>query len=153
MIDLTAMVNAMATTLENIPELIAELASVDPIVPYIDLNPSRNSVTKARYQMQPGQVMVAWLETLLQQAEMSAWSHRIEIYIRALRDHSDLSLINKIVDGIPVPGDGMIWRLCPIMDGLLPTNIVSITRTTDEEGIDYALILTETAETGDWPRP
>lgn len=153
MIDLTAMVNAMATTLSNIPELIAELAAANPVVAYIDTNPIRNSVSKARYQMQPGQVMVAWLETIFQQDEMSAWSHRLEIYVRAMRDHSDLELIQKIMNGVPSPGDGQCWRRCPIMNGLLPTNVLNINRVTDEEGIDYAVILTETAETGDWPLP
>ena len=153
MIDLIELVTAMATTLSNIPELVTELAPVDPVIAYLDANPLRNSVTKARYQMQPGQVMVAWLETIFQQDEMSAWSHRIEIYVRAMRDHSDLELIQKIMNGVPIPGDGQIWRICPILTGCLPTNVLNINRVTDEEGIDYAVILTETAETGDWPRP
>jgi hypothetical protein len=51
------------------------------------------------------------------------------------------------------PGDGQCWRNCPIMTGVLPTNVLSINRVTDEEGIDYSVILTETAETGDWPWP
>ena len=153
MVHLDDLVNAFATTLGNIPALVADLAAVDPIVPYIDLNSAANSVSKAIYQMQPGQVLVVWRSTALTQGEMSKWDHRVEICVRALPDHSDLTLINEIMEGVPVPGDGMIWRLCPIMAGLLPTQVTEITRETDTEGVDYGVILTSTLETGDWPNP
>jgi hypothetical protein len=151
MIKRTDLVNAMAQTLMKIPELIADLAETDPVKAYIDFNPTSNSVEKAIYQMQPGQLLVVWIETALVVETMSKWSHRVEICLRAMRDHSDLDLGDLIMNGVPVPGDGLIWRMCPIMPGVLPTDVLGISRRTDSEGVDYAVIQTETAETGDWP--
>jgi hypothetical protein len=153
MVKLNDLVNAMAETLANIPELVADLAAVDPVKAYIDFNPTSNSVENAIYQMQPGQLLVMWVETALITEAMSKWSHRVEICVRAMRDHSDLDLVDRILNGIPVPGDGLIWRMCPIMPGVLPTDVLGIARRTDSEGVDYAVIQTETAETGDWPLP
>jgi hypothetical protein len=153
MVHLDDLVNAMTTTLSNIPELVADLAPVDPIVGYIDNNPVSNSVAKAIYQMQPGQVLVIWRSTTLAEGTMSKWDHRMEICVRALPGRSDLALIDEIMEGVPIPGDGLIWRICPIMDGLLPTLVTEITRETDTEGVDYGVILTSTLETGDWPNP
>ncbi|HEX3340608.1 MAG TPA: hypothetical protein VHT68_15725 [Pseudolabrys sp.] len=147
------LVNAMATTLGNVPELVAVLAPTDPIVPYIDSNPTMNSVDKWTYQMQPGQILVIWISTRLTKGEMSKWSHAIEILCRSLPDESDMELEDLIVAGVPNPGDGMVWRNCPLMAGVYPTEVVDIGRRTDTEGVDYGVILTETAETGDWPYP
>jgi hypothetical protein len=153
MVHLDDLVNAMTTTLLNIPELVADLAPAEPIVGYIDSNPTSNSVDKAIYQMQPGQVMVIWRGTALSEGEMSKWDHRMEICVRSLPGHSDLTLIDEIMQGVPNPGDGLIWRFCPIMAGLLPTKVTDISRATDSEGVDYGVILTSTLETGDYPNP
>ena len=153
MIDYIDFTNAMATTLGKIPEVVAQLAQADPIQAYIDNNPTKNSVDKAIYQMQPGQLLVVWTDTVLDRGSMSKWLHTIEICVRALPDQSDLALMQLIMNGVPEPGDGMVWRNCPIMPGLLPTDVVRIGRRTDTEGVDYGVIQTETAETGDWPFP
>lgn len=153
MIALGSLVNAMASTLSGIPEIVAILAPVDPVVAYIDLNPTANSVDKAIYQMQPGQVLVIYRGSDLTEGEMSKWSHAVEICLRSLPGASDLDLIDAIMAGVPNPGDGMVWRNCPILPGLLPTTVTRISRTTDTEGVDYMLIETTTAETGDWPNP
>jgi hypothetical protein len=136
-----------------VPELVQILAPVDPVVAYIDLNPTANSVDKAIYQMQPGQVLVVYRGTDLTEGEMSKWSHAMDICIRSLPSASDLDLIDAIMAGVPNPGDGMVWRNCPILDGLLPTKVERISRNTDTEGVDYMLIETTTLETGDWPNP
>jgi len=153
MIKRADLVNAMAVALANIPEVMSELAAENPVAPYIDFNPANNSLEKAIYQMQPGQLLVAWAETNLLLEQMSKWSHRVEIYLRAGRDHSDMDLADLIMNGIPVPGDGMPWRMCPLIPGVLPTDVLGLSRRTDSEGVDYHVILTETAETGDWPWP
>jgi hypothetical protein len=142
--------NTLAATLRNIPELV-ELLEGDPsaIVAYIDINPDSNSIGAAIYGMKPGTVLVGWVETFFSKGEMEAWLHRVVIFVRAARGASPLDLILAIVNGIPNPGDGQRWRYCPLMPGLLPTNVVEITRPTDEEGIDYHSIMTETQETGD----
>ena len=153
MIKRADLVNAMAQAMLNIPEVVAELAAVNPVQAYIDFTPTSNSVEKAIYQMQPGQLLVYWLETNLILEQMSKWSHRVEICLRAMRDHSDMDLGDVIMNGVPVPGDGLMWRMCPLIPGVLPTDVLGISRRTDSEGVDYHVILTETAETGDWPLP
>lgn len=141
----------MADTLQSIPDLVAALdeASPDSIIPYIDENPKRNSVSNAIYRQRPGTVLVCWQETQFNQGDMEPWSHRIELYVRAAPGSSALTLIDLIVNGVPDPGDGLRWRYCPIMAGVLPTNITGIARLIDEEGIDYFVIQTETPEPGD----
>ena len=93
------------------------LAPTNPVQAYIDFTPTNNSVDKAIYQMQPGQLLVIWMETNLIIEAMSKWSHRVEICLRSQRDSSDLDLGDLIMNGIPVPGDGLMWRLCPVMAG------------------------------------
>ena len=146
-IDLT---NAIVSTLALIPELVAALGG-DPanIVGYIDRNPDFNSTALAIYKQKPGSVMVIWQETLLTQGEMEAWVHQFVIFVRAARGNSPLDLIDLIINGIPVPGDGLRWRYCPVMPGVLPTNVTDITRPADTEGIDYHSIVCEIKETGD----
>lgn len=153
MVNLVDLTNAMADTLANVPELAAALAPVDPVRAYIDMNPNDNQVDQAIYEMQPGQLLVIWTDSALQRGEMTRWLHTVEICVRAPSGASNLDLINLILGGVPVPGDGMIWRNCPIMPGLYPTEIAAISRRTDTEGVDYGVIITETAETGDWPFP
>ena len=147
------LVNALATTLSAIPPLMAALAPVDPIVPYIDINPDHNSVEKAIYQMQAGQLLVHHTDTKLDEGQMSRWSHALTICVRALPGQSTMALCGIIMDGVPVPGDGLRWYDCPILDGLYPTKVTDIELRTDTEHVDYYAILTQTAETGDWPKP
>lgn len=147
------LVNAMATVLGNVPEIVAALDPVDPIMPYVDLNPTRNSVDKATYQLGPGHLLVVMTGTHLTKEEMSKWSHTVEILVRALPDQSDMDLADLIVDGVPNPGDGMFWRNCPLISGVYPTEVLDIERRTDTEGVDFHVVITETAETGDWPYP
>jgi hypothetical protein len=144
--------NAMGQTLANIPELVALLAPDAPIGVYPEIA-TRNSVEKFIYQMQPGQLLVIWTESLLTRANMLKWDHRVEICFRALPGNSEFDIGDAIMAGVPVPGDGQIWRLCPIMPGVLPTEVGALTRRMDSEGVDYHVIATETAETGDWPYP
>ena len=146
-IDLT---NAIVSTLAAVPELVAALGG-DPgnVIGYVDENPDRNSVSLAIYRQKPGTVMVIWQETLLTEGDMEGWLHQFVIFVRAARGGSPLDLIDKIINGVPVPGDGQRWRYCPVMPGVLPTNITDITRPSDTEGIDYHSIVCEIKETGD----
>lgn len=139
----------MVDALRRIPELVTLLGDPAAVVGYIDQNPGRNSIGAAIYQMKPGTALVGWKETFFDAAEVEAWAHRYVIFVRAARGGSALELIHAIVNGVPVPGDGQRWRYCPLMSGVLPTNVVEITSPSDEEGIDYFSILTETKESGD----
>lgn len=151
MVSLIDLTNAMVTTFQNIPELVAILDS--GVTGYVDENPTKNSMSKAIYQMPAGSILVVWNGTALPLEGMLGWVHMLQIYIRASRGGSALTLINALVDGIPVPGDGLRWRYCPLMDGLLPTQVSDISRLIDEEGIDYYAITTMTQETGDTEPP
>lgn len=154
MVSFIDLVMAMADRVSEIPEVMALLAPAKPIRAYVDLASANNSLDLAIYQIQPGQLLVVWTETFLVLQTLSQWSHRVEICIRALKDHSDHELAQKIVNGVPQPGNRLPWRFCPLIDGVLPTNVTAILRRTDTEGVDYTVIQTETAETGDWlPQP
>jgi hypothetical protein len=149
LVSLIEFTDAMVGALRGIPELVELLGDPSAIDGYIDQNPGRNAIGAAIYAMKPGSVLVAWQETFLAQGEMEGWLHRYVIFVRAARGGSSLDLILAIVNGVPVPGDGQRWRYCPLMVGVLPTNVVEISRPIDQEGIDYFSIMTETKETGD----
>lgn len=150
MVDLTLLTTAMVDTFRKIPELVAALnGAPEAIFGYYDLNPDRNSLTNAVYTQPPGSILVAWTETAFAEEEIGCWLHAYGYYVRAPRKGSPIALITALVNGIPMPGDGLIWRFCPVMDGVLPTQIINISRIPDAEGIDYYVVTTETKETGD----
>jgi hypothetical protein len=152
MVDLTQLANALVDTFQRIPELVAALNNEDPdsVFAYLDSTPDRNSLTSAIYEQPAGTVMVAWDETGKNDSgDMSAWEHRYFFTCRAATDQSSLALINLLVDGVPVPGDGQRWRYCPVMDGVNAAEIIEITRIQDREGIDYHAIHARITETGD----
>ena len=150
MVDLIALTNAMVDKFRAIPDLVAALnGNPEAIVAYQDLNPDRNSLTNAVYESAPGSILVAWIETNFAEEEIGCWLHSYAYYVRARRKGSPIELINLLVNGIPVPGDGLRWRYCPVMSGVEPTQIINISRVPDAEGIDYYVIATETKETGD----
>ena len=150
MVDLIALTNAHVDAFRRIPELVAALGG-DPnaIQPYIDVNPEKNSTAAAVYQMPPGSILVIWQETLFAEGDMEAWMHRVQTFIRARRGDSALTLINLLVNGVPEPGDGQRWRYCPLMDGVLPSQITEISRLEDSEGVNYYAVTTATNESGD----
>ena len=153
MVDLVALTNAMAQTLANIPELMALLDQ--GIDPYIDMNADRNSVAKAIYKQPAGSLLVVWQSATLdtQASTMEGYVHVIQIYIKAMRGNSALAIVTTLLNGIPVPGDGLIWRRCGIMDGVLPTQVSEVVRLIDPEGIDYIVATTLTQEIGDADTP
>lgn len=143
------MTNAFVDTFRRIPPLVAALNG-DPnnIRPYIDINPDANSLSDATYQMEPGTLLVVHTETNFVEGEITALQHIVNILIRAPREASNQKLATLLINGVPDPGDGLNWMLCPVMSNLLPTNLVSIGRETDTEGIDYHVVVTATKETG-----
>jgi hypothetical protein len=154
MIDLAQLTIALADTLQQIPELVSQMANGDPnnIVAYVDENPKKNSLTRAIYEMAPGSVLVAYHETMMNQAqEMEAWRHRVYMYCRAAPGQKPTDIVKYLVDGVPFPGDGMRWRRCSILDGVLPADITEVARLIDSEQVDYFAVLAEFKETGDYP--
>jgi hypothetical protein len=150
LVDLIALTNAQVDAFRRIPDLVAALGgNAEAIAGYIDRNPDYNSWSNAVYQQPPGSILVIWQETMFSEGEINAWMHRYQYFVRARRGDSALTLLELLVNGVPDPGDGMRWRYCPLMDGVLPTNITTISRLTDSEGIDYFAVETATNETGD----
>lgn len=154
MVSLTSLIDAMTVTFQNIPELVALLdQGAASVIGYIDENPLKNSMSKAIYQMPAGSILIIWNGTSIEAtaSSMLGWAHMLQIFVRAKRGGSALTVINALVDGVPIPGDTQRWRYCPILDGCLPTDIRDIARLIDEEGIDYYVVTTVTQETGDDP--
>ena len=150
MVDLITLTNAYIEQWRLIPELVAELdGDAANIAAYIDLNPETRSHVRAVYTQKPGTVLLAWFETVLNEGEISGWRHRHQISVRAQRGHSELIIIYKLIEGVPVPGNDLRWRDCSVMPAVYSADIVGIARITDEEGIDYFVITMETRETGD----
>jgi hypothetical protein len=151
MVSLIALTDAMVAKLQSIPPLVSLLESgAASIQGYIDENPDRNSLSNAIYQMPSGSLLVVWNGTVLEApTTMEAWVHVLQIFVRAKRGGSALAVVDELVDGIPEPGDGLRWRYCPLLDGVLPTVVKDVSRVIDEEGIDYFVVTTFTQETGD----
>ena len=141
----------MAAVLGNIPELVADLDDASPasIIPYLDGNPKQNSVSKSTYRQTPGTVLVVAMGSTYEEGDIEGYTHRVELHLSALPGKSGMTLVNAIMNGVPVPGDGQRWRYCPILPGLLPTSVPVIERVTDEQGIDHWVLYTLTKETGD----
>lgn len=150
MVDLIALTNALVTTFRAIPELVSALDNQPAnVIAYLDENPVRNSLGNAIYKMAPGTILVAWVDTGFEESEIPAWQHTHECYIKARRGGSPLELATLLANGLPQPGDGRCWRFCPVMDAVLPTQIMTITRVPDPELIDYFVVSLATQETGD----
>jgi len=151
MVDLEDLTNALVDALRRVPELVAALGG-DPmrIMPYIDNNPDFNSLSAAAYEQEPGSVLVGWDDTQITEDEMPQWLHNHLFYVRAQRKGvSALRLVTLLVNGVPDPGDGQRWRFCPVMEGVYRTEIPSIERIQDSEGVDYFAVHAATKETGD----
>jgi hypothetical protein len=153
MIDLIQLTGSFVSTLQAIPELVAVLSNQDPnrIVGYIDENPKRNSVPKALYDSPPGSILIVWTETVWNpnERDTAPWLHRYEVVCRAAKGASPMDMVRLLVNGTPVPGDGQRWLRCGIMAGILPASVLSISRPADQETIDYLVLQTEFAESGD----
>jgi hypothetical protein len=140
MIDLIALTDAITGTLRDIPSLVAELGGVpEGIYGYIDETPAKNSLAKAVYQMPPGTVLVAWIDSGLSEGDMTGFIHRFNFHVKAVKGESPLALIKLIVDGTAV-GDDLRWRYTCVLPGIMPAELVTISRNTDSEGIDYPII-------------
>jgi hypothetical protein len=153
MVSRVALIDAFIAKLQAIPEVMAALGNrPDSVQGYYDIGAISNSSNAAIYSMNPGTVLVVWEGTeTVQGEEMSAWIHRYNFYLRPPKGVSALQVMDLIVNGVPVPGDGQCWRRCPVMDGLEPTTVLpNQSREPDSEGVDYYVIQTETHETGDW---
>lgn len=141
----------MQDRLRLVPEVVDMLGG-DPtaISAYIDLTPSAANATNDIYKLKAGVVRIYYQDTDRDTGnDMEWWAHYIHIVVKAPQDVSNMDLTHAIVNGIPVPGDGQKWWLCPLFDGLDPTQIQEVTRVSDTESIDYFLIATKINETGD----
>lgn len=153
MVDLTAFTNGMVEVLRRIPELIAELSPSVPesVMGYIDIQPGQNAVASAIYGQRPGSVLVVWRDAMMTVGSggIANMAHHADLYVRAQRNQSPFRIIHAVTNGVPDPGDGQRWYVCPWLDGLQRTEILTVERETDTEQIDLMVIRTETYEQGD----
>jgi hypothetical protein len=149
MIDLRQLTDATVDTFRLIPEVIEILGDEQYIRAYVYQNPAQNELMTAVYQTPAGSILVAWIETVANDADDGWWLHRFHYILRGTTTGSSLDLLTALLNGVPVPGDGMRWRLCGLMPGLEPAKILEVSRQPDEEGIDYVQITAEIKETGD----
>ena len=153
MVDLIALTNALTTTLQAIPELVAELPGSDPnrIVAYIDVNPAKNSTSNTIYEMPSGLIYVIHegFRRNEKENDASMWTHKLMVHCRADTGKRVQDMVRYVVDGVPVPGDGQRWRACGIMDGVSPADIQLGSRQPDREGIDFFTVEIDISETGD----
>lgn len=151
MVDLVHLLQDIVVTLRACPEVLAEVDQKETaIAAYLDeATTLANALTRFVYQMPNGTVLVAWSDSGVRQTEQQyQWQHSVDIYARALRGKSPLTLINAIMDGTPA-GDELRWRYLCVNDCVLPVDITEIRRDQDEEGIDYYVIRTVFTEKGD----
>ena len=149
MIDIKTLTQATVDTFRNIPAVLDILADRERIVPYLYEGPTQNKWQRAVYKMPAPSILVAWVETVKNETSDGWWLHRFQYILRGVPSGSPLDLLTALLNGVPVPGDGMRWRLCGFMDGLNPAQILEISRQPDEEGIDYIAVVAEILETGD----
>jgi hypothetical protein len=151
LVDLITLLNDISGTLRSCPEVSDELdGNVSTVLPYEDVTTATtNSLARAIYTMPNGSVLVAWLTTDIVEGELqSAWEHRVEIYVRAVKLKSPLKLVNAIIDGKP-EGQDLPWRYLCVNDDVLPVEISEVARIVDEEGIDYYVMRCAFKEKGD----
>lgn len=151
MTDLPALLNDIATAIRACPEVMGEVSgNADAVSPYEDIAGVNNSLARAVYMQPNGTVLVAWTGTTLGGSDgtVQYWEHSVEIYVRALKQQSPLTLLNAVMDGTP-GGEALRWRYLCVNGDVLPMQLIDISRVTDEEGIDYYVIRSSFKERGD----
>src|SRR5262245_47075245 len=130
-----------------------ELAgNANAVQAYIDTTGTElNSLGRTVYQMPNGSVMVAWTSTGISATtgEIQQWQHVIEIYVRAMKLSSPLTLLWAVMEGVP-EGQDLRWRYLCVNEYVLPPEIGELNRVIDEEGIDYFVIRMLFREKGDY---
>ena len=149
MIDLKALTQATVDTFRAIPPVLDIVTDPAMIKAFVYEGAAQNKSQRAVYQSPPGSILVFWFETVANQNDDGWWLHRFQYVLRGVPNGSPLDLLTALINGVPVPGDGLCWRLCNFMPGLNPATILEIARQPDEEGIDYIAVTVEILETGD----
>lgn len=149
---ISGLLDDIAVMLRACPGVVSELGgNTNAVMPYIDVQTSEaNSLMRNVYTMPNGSVLIAWEFSGIARSGMEGWSHRVDIYVRAMRRRSPLDLLNAILDGTP-QNEAIRWRYLCVNDATLPVEIQEVVRLTDEEATDYFVIRTVFHEKGDDP--
>ena len=151
MLAFSDMTNALVDTFQQIPEIGPFLLNGDMtrIVPYIDLNPTKQSLETAGYAMPDGSILVGYRESEFDTGEeMSMWMHRFEVYLRSSIGTSVQDMATALINGVP-SGQNLRWRLLQLFPELYSTNVTAVTRQSDSQNINFFLLAVELKETGD----
>ncbi|MBI2818127.1 MAG: hypothetical protein HYX72_14425 [Acidobacteria bacterium] len=156
MINPADIADSLVALLRDIPELVEEMGG-DPerIFAYHDQYPKKVSLTLAIYQAASPSIMVAWQGTLPGSFGGSeTWKHQFTLYLRARETFEGdpptayYRLFRLITKGVPTSiGQPMLnATVHPSCD---PMDVPSISRQTDQEGIDYFEVSVSFTEIGD----
>jgi len=143
LIKVSELVDAFVDHLRRIPDLVAHLQGrPEAIYAHHDRYPDVNSLALAVQQMEPGNVMVAWVGSQ-PSSGMSWWKHQLKIFIRAnVEEFSGTSpdgyyeIVRLMFDGVP-EGQTLEMRSIEPVDRVDPMSDWSIARSSDIEGVDY----------------
>ncbi|MCW5982695.1 MAG: hypothetical protein KIT09_31695 [Bryobacteraceae bacterium] len=156
MIDTSALVDNLVSTLRDIPDLIVQMNGAhDRIYSYHDHYPKRSSLPLAIHQMPAPAIMVAWQGTAAGSfGGTDVWKHQVTLYLRA-RETPDAEppaayyrLFRLITKGVPASA-GVPMINATIHPSCYPMDLPSIQRQTDAEGLDYFEVTMSFTEIGD----
>lgn|SRR5262245_3156432 len=152
MTNLVQLLTDIAAMIDSCTSVQLELGgAMGAVTPYLDeATGDMNSVTNVRYRQPNGTILVTWEASRIAEGELSGWAHFVEIYCRAMRQKSQLRLLNAVIDGVPL-GDSERWRYLCVNEDVDPVQIEDVARATDEEGIDYYVIRCIFREKSDEP--
>lgn len=156
MINPAEIADSVVALLRDIPELVEEMAG-DPerIFVYHDQYPKKVSLTLAIYQAPSPSIMVAWQGTLPGSFGGSeTWKHQLSLYLRT-RETFDgdpptayYRLFRLITKGVPT-SVGQPMLNATVHPSCHPMDVPSISRATDQEGLDYFEVSVSFTEIGD----
>lgn len=156
MINSAEIADSLVTLLREIPELVAEMNG-DPerIFAYHDQYPKKASLTLAIYQMPAPSIMVAWQGTVPGSfGGNETWKHQFSLYLRARETYDGdpptayYRLFRLITKGVPT-SIGLPMLNATVHPSCHPMDVPSISRATDQEGLDYFEISMSFTEIGD----
>ena len=156
MIDTSVLVDNLVAVLQDIPELLVEMAG-DPtrIFAYHDQYPKKVSLTHAIHSMPAPSIMAAWQGTGPGSfGGFDVWKHQVTLFVRA-RETVDgdpptpyYRIFRLITKGIPAHG-GQQMLNTSVHPDCHPMDLPLIQRQTDAEGLDYFEVPITFTEIGD----
>ena len=156
MINPAEITNSLVNLLRDIPELVEEMGGdAERIFAYHDSYPQKVSLALAIYQAPSPSIMVAWQGTVPGSfGGNEVWKHQFSLYLRAGETFSGdpptayYRLFRLITKGVPT-SIGQPMLNATVHPSCHPMDVPSISRATDQEGLDYFEVSVSFTEIGD----